>query len=173
MATISISKFSEQLQKLWSIESQLVEAIPVMMKKAENFGLQKGLALHFEETRQHKTAIEGICKQFDIDPKAGEVDDELQHIILQGEKNLKNNGREGTDPVIIETAVQIEEYEIAAYTTAAETAKALGYEGVAQRLYLTLEDERNSKTKLKFLQKSATTNSAEIGELKDEMFEHY
>jgi hypothetical protein len=76
---------------------------------------------------------------------------------------------EELDPLIIETAVQIEEHEIATYASVAETARALGYEGVAQRLYLTMEEERQSKTKLKFLQKSLFTDSAEIGEMSNEM----
>ena len=168
MKNIRISKFSEQLQMLWSIESQLVEAMPDMFQKANNLGLQKTLAHHFEETRQHKTAIEGICKQFNINPD-GEPDYKLQNMILQGADNLVKHSGDELDPLIIETAVQIEEHEIATYASVAETAKALGYEGVAQRLYLTMEEERQSKTKLKFLQKSLFTDSAEIGEMSDEM----
>jgi len=59
--------FSEQLLSLWSVENMLVEKMPSMMDKASDFGLKKSLALHFEETRQHRTAIQLICKQLDID----------------------------------------------------------------------------------------------------------
>jgi ferritin-like metal-binding protein YciE len=166
MAVQNMETFTAQLQKLWSIESQLVEAMPRMIQKANNFGLQKILALHFEETRQQKVAIEVICKQLDIDPKASEPDSGIMQILQDGERQMINAASENdVDAAIIEGAQKIEEYEIAAYMPAGRAAQALGYKGVAGRLFLTLEEERQSDTKLKFLEKALFIQTAEIGQI--------
>ena len=157
--------FTQQLQRLWSIESQLVEAMPRMLQKAGNLGLQKNLALHFEETRQHKVAVEAICKQLSVDPTAGEPDGGLQTILQEGEQKMMNTTGDDVDAAIIEGAQKIEQHEIAAYTAAGETAAAHGLPGIAKRLFLTLEEERQAETKLKFLRKSLFSERAEIGEL--------
>ena len=158
----------QHLQKLWSIESQLTEAMPRMIEKAGSVGLEKTLAFHFEETRQHKTAIEAICKQLSVDAKGGEPDSGLRQILQEGENNMMNTNGKGLDVIIIEGAEKIEEYEIEAYTLAGEAAMAAGLEGVAKRLYLTMEEERQARTKLKFLQKSLYSNTSDIGELANE-----
>lgn len=156
--------FQQQLQTLWSIESILVEAMPRMVEKASNFGLQKILAMHFAETRQHKVAIEAICKGVDIDPKGGEPDAHLQNILQMGEQAMigKSAGND-LDAAIIAAAQDIEQYEITAYGSAGDAAKELGYKGIAGRLFLTMEEERQSETKLKFLEKSLFSERAEIG----------
>lgn len=156
--------FAQQLQQLWSIESQLVEAMPKMIEKAGNFGLKQNLALHFEETRQQQVAIEAIGKGLDIDVTSGEADTQLQQLLQEGEQRMLNLTGDELDAALIEAAKEIEVHEMQAYVPAAETAKALGYDGYAARLYLTLEEERQAETKLKFLEKSLFANTAMIGE---------
>ena len=163
--TGNTTDFARQLQKLWSIESQLVEAMPRMIQKAVNLGLRKNLALHFEETRQHKVAVEAICKQLEIDPTAGEHDGGLEALLYEGEQSLVNLAGGGLDAAILANSQKVEEFEIAAYVPAAEAALALGYKGVSKRLYLSLEEERQAETKLKFLEKSLFAKTADIGEL--------
>ena len=166
MNQINNPDFTIQLQRLWSIESQLVEAMPRMVEKTSALGLEKNLAMHFEETRQHKVAIEAICKQLDIDAKAGEPDAGLQHILQQGEQTMMQKAQgDEIDTAIIEAALQIEQYEMEAYQPVGEMAASLGYIGIAQRLMLTFEEERQSNTKLQFLYKSLFTQTADIGQL--------
>ena len=166
MNQINNPDFAIQLQRLWSIESQLVEAMPRMVEKATALGLKKNLALHFEETRQHKVAIEAICKQFAIDARGGEPDSGLLHILQQGEQMMMEKAQgDEMDTAIIEGALQIEQYEMEAYQPVGELAESLGYMGIAQRLMLTFEEERQSNTKLQFLYKSLFTQTAEIGQL--------
>ena len=163
-------EFTVKLQSLWSIESMLVEAMPRMIQKATNLGLQKSLAHHFAETDQHKVAIESICKQLEIDPRAGEPDATLQNILMEGENEIIDmaNGEE-MDAAIIYSAQQIEEYEISMYMPAADSADALGYMGVAKRLRLTLEEEQQAGNKLKFLETSLLEDRAYIGQGVDEL----
>ena len=142
----------------------LVESMPLMIESASNFGLKKTLAFHLAETDQHKIAIAAICKQFDIDPARGEPDMELQNILQQSQGEMINlpQGDE-RDAFIIAGALKIEEYEIATYEPVANDAEQLGYKGIAQRLRLTMEEERQSDTKLKFLASSLFSERSEIG----------
>ena len=154
-----------QLQRLCSMESMLVDAMPRMIQKAANFGLQKTLALHFEETRQHEVVVKSICKQLDFDATLAEPDQYLKQILQEGEKLMMNlNGNE-LDKSIIRVALQVEQYEIIAYEPVSRLAQEAGYEGIAQRLRLTLEEEKQSDTKLRFLAKSLFSKSAAIGEM--------
>ena len=163
-------EFVVQLQSLWSIESMLVEAMPRMIQKASNPGLQKSLTHHFAETDKHKTAIEGICKQLDIDPNGGEPDATLRNILMEGENEIMGMEMgDEMDAAIIFGAQQIEEYEISMYGPAADSADALGYTGIAKRLRLTLEEEKQADNKLKFLESSLLEDRAYIGQGVDEL----
>lgn len=162
MQDLNNPAFAAQLQRLWSIESQLVDAMPLLVEKAQYLGLQKNLALHFEETRQHKATLEGLCRQLGIAADGGPRDEELAQLLQQGQQKLAAAGGTDADNTIIEGALQVEAYELAAYKPVAEAALALGLDGLAARLRLTYEEERQAASKLQFLQKSLQ-GTAHIG----------
>ena len=158
--------FYQQLKSLWVIESMLVQAMPQMIVAANNLGLKKSLALHFSETTQHKAAIEVICKQLDVTIGLQDKDPGLKEI-LQNAKELQAeaHGPLEIDAAIISAALEIEEYEQSVYPPAAEAALQSGYEGVAKRLFLTFEEERQADTKLRFLQTQLLGERSGIGQL--------
>ena len=154
--------FYHELQALWSAEAQLVEAMPKMMEKAKTEGLKKMLAMHLAETKQHKVAIEAICKQFDLNPE-GEFNAGLKGILTEGETVMaKDATDEVMDAALIAGAQKVEHYEISGYGTAAYYAEMLGHEAVAKRLRLTLEEEQQADTKLNFLAKSLVNVKAKM-----------
>ena len=154
--------FYHELQVLWSAEAMLVEAMPKMIARARNEGLQKMLSFHLAETDQHKVALEGICKQLDIDPK-GDFNPGIKGIIEEGEMVMaKDATDEAMDAAIIAGAQKVEHYEISGYGSAACYAEMLGYEGIAQRLWLTLAEEQQADTKLNFLAKNIVNIRAQF-----------
>jgi ferritin-like metal-binding protein YciE len=154
--------FYHELQVLWSAESLLVEAMPEMIERARNEGLQKMLSLHLAETDQHKVALEGICKMLEIDPR-GDFNPGIKGIIEEGKMVMaKDATDEAMDAAIIAGAQKIEHYEISGYGSAACYADMLGYEGVAQRLRLTLAEEQQADTKLNFLAKNLVNIRAQF-----------
>jgi ferritin-like metal-binding protein YciE len=154
--------FYHELQVLWSAEALLVEAMPRMIERARNEGLRKMLSLHLAETDQHKVALEGICKMFDIDPR-GDFNPGIKGIIEEGEMVMSKDATdEAMDAAIIAGAQKIEHYEISGYGSAAYYAGMLGYEGVAQRLRLTLAEEQLADTKLNFLAKNIVNIRAQF-----------
>lgn len=145
--------FYHEIQVLWSAEKMLVESMPKMIERAKNLGLKKSIAMHLAETEEHLAALDMIAKQLGIDPQ-GDFNPGMKGILEEGEKVLaKDATDEAMDAALIAGAQKIEHYEIAGYGTAAYYAEMLGYEGIAQRLRLTLAEEQNADTKLNFLAK--------------------
>jgi len=142
----------------------LIEAMPKMIERARNEGLKKMLSFHFAETDQHKVALEGICKQLEIDPR-GDFNPGIKGIIEEGEMVMaKDATEEAMDAALIAGAQKIEHYEISGYGSAAYYADMLGYEGIAQRLRLTLAEEQDADTKLNFLAKNLVNIQAQYAE---------
>ena len=145
--------FFHEIQVLWSAEKMLIEAMPAMIERARNLGLKKNLAMHLAETEQHKAALDLICKQLNIDPK-GDFNPGMKGIIEEGQKVMAKDATDvAMDAAIIAGAQKVEHYEISGYGSAAYYAEMLGYEGIAQRLRLTLAEEQDADTKLNFLAK--------------------
>jgi len=159
-----MQNLSEQLRSVWSIENRLVDKMPSMIEKVNNFGLKKNLSLHFEETRQHKTAIQLICKQLEIDFDNTDLNKQLEDILQEGQRSME--GKQGVDlnTAIIRTAQEIEHYEMSLYAEVAETAQAAGYKGIAGRLWLTQEEEKQAENKLKYMEGVLLKETAEIGQ---------
>lgn len=158
-----IESFISGLQSLWSAEKQLTESMPLMIKQATNIGLKKNLALHLAETDQHKVALEGICKELGYEHE-GEENNDMKKLLEEGSRKVSTQVSDAkADAAIIEGAIKIEHYEIERYTAVANTAKALGYEGIAARLNLTLEEERQADTKLNFLHRAYVEQTSVIG----------
>ena len=153
--------FYLEVQKLWNIEKMLVPAMTDMVEKANNEGLKNILAFHLAETWQHKTALEGILKQFNFIPEEN-PDNDLQNILMDGYKALANTSVDKTDDLVIENAKRIEEYEMRAYASAGQLAKELSYEGIAQRLFLTQAEEIQANYKLNFLKDRVIHNELVI-----------
>ena len=154
--------FNATLHDLWSIESMLVETLPRLIKKSTSLGLNRSLALHLAETDQHKVAIQAICKQLGIDCKEGEPDAGLLNILQEGERMMMTEvPGDALDEVIIASCIKVEQYEIARYELAAQEAEQAGHIYFAKRLRLTLEEEHQSETKLKYLQ-SHLRRSADV-----------
>ena len=158
-----LQSFVADLQAMWSAEQMLTLAMPLMIQKATNLGLIKNLATHLAETDQHKVAIEAICKGLGFTHQ-GEENSEMKGLLEEGQKMMTEAASgEGVDAAIIAGAIKIEHYEIERYTSLGDTADALGYAGIARRLRLTLEEERQADAKLNFLDKSFIQKSAVLG----------
>jgi len=156
---------AQQLKSLWVIESILVESMPEMIEKAGTLGLKKTLALHYAETTQHKVAIEATCKQLGVDPKQGAYDEDINNLLNDAEQKMNApDAKDKIDRILISAAIKIEEYEMAVYEQTAKLAKELGFVGISKRLLLTFEEERQSLTKLRFLETHLINERAEIGQ---------
>jgi ferritin-like metal-binding protein YciE len=152
--------FYHELQVMWSAENMLLEAMPKMIAKAKHPGLKQMLSTHLAETENHKAALDTICRQLGIEPD-GDFNPGMKGILEEGEKVMaKDATDEAMDATLIAGAQKVEHYEISGYGSAACYAEMLGYDGIAQRLRLTLAEEQDADTKLNFLAKEIINKRA-------------
>lgn len=140
--------FEHQLKDLYSAESQLVVALPKMIKNAKDGKLKKSFEDHLEETKTHKKRLEEICQELDISPK-GETCKAMKGLIKEAEDFIDEaEDKELMDVGLIAEAQRVEHYEISGYGTAVRFAKELGHEDIAKKLQKTLDEEYNADNNL-------------------------
>ncbi len=140
--------FEHQLKDLFSAESQLIKALPKMAKNANDDKLKAAFENHLEETKEHKSRLEAICKELNISP-SGETCKAMQGLIKEAESFLEEDASaEVRDAGLIADAQRVEHYEIAGYGTVVRYAKELGHKDIAAKLQKTLDEEYDADNKL-------------------------
>jgi len=140
--------FKHQLKDLYSAETQLIDALPKMVKNAHDKKLKKAFEDHLEETKKHKKRLDEVCKQLDMDPK-GETCKAMKGLIKEAEGFLEEDtDNDVRDAGLIAEAQRVEHYEIAGYGTVVRYAKELGHDAIAKKLQTTLDEEYGADEKL-------------------------
>lgn len=133
--------FEHQLKDLYSAETQLLKALPKMAENATDTKLKKAFEDHLKETEKHKSRLEEVCEELDIDPK-GETCKAMKGLIKEADDFMKEaKDKEVKDAGMIAEAQRVEHYEISGYGTAVRYAKELGHKEIAKKLQMTLDDE--------------------------------
>ncbi len=133
-----------EIKDLYSAETQLVDALPKMVKAANNSKLKKAIEDHLGETKNQKKRLEKVAELLDIEPD-GHKCKAMAGLITEGEDMLKEDAEpEVRDAAIIGAAQRVEHYEIAGYGTACSYAKMLGESEVANLLSETLDEEKGA-----------------------------
>src|ERR1700683_43715 len=139
---------TEELQDLYSAETQITKALPKMAKAATSPDLKKGFQLHLEQTEKHVERIESICKKLGIKP-TGKKCEATAGLVKEGQEAIDEEATpEAKDLLLIGAARRVEHYEIAAYTGACDLAEALGETEALKTLSETLSEEVATDAKL-------------------------
>jgi len=145
--------FLEQLQDLYSAETQLVQALPKLASASSNEELRDAFEQHLAETRNHVTRLTQIFEQLGETPGT-EVCKGMQGLIKEGDEVLQMKGQAAViDAGLIAAAQRVEHYEIAAYGTAKTLADQLDQDEAKSLLDDTLNEEGKAD---KLLTKIAT-----------------
>jgi ferritin-like metal-binding protein YciE len=152
--------FVDQLQDLYSAETQLVDALPKLAGAASHEELRDAFEQHLAETREHVKRLERILKDIGEEP-GGETCKGMQGLIKEGEEVLKEEG----DPTVIDAALiaaaqRVEHYEIAGYGTVKTLAGHLDLGDAESLLDETLDEESKAD---KLLTKIATGGTFKSG----------
>jgi len=139
--------YIHQIKDLHSAECQVLEPLTQMASKACCDELKAALTKHADETRTHLTRLETILRNHNETP--GDVECEAaKGIIKEGQHLLSELRGDAIDPGIIAACQRFEHYEIAAYGTVKEYAKALDLDGDADLLDENLDEESDANEKL-------------------------
>jgi ferritin-like metal-binding protein YciE len=140
--------FVEELQDLYSAENQITEALPKLVKRAENRQLKQALEAHLKETRQQVERLERIFESLEENPK-GRTCEGMKGLLREGEQIIKASGEpEVIDAGLISAAQRVEHYEIAGYGTVRTYAELLGEKEAVRLLDETLKEEKAADQKL-------------------------
>jgi|SRR5690625_818647 len=140
--------FHHQLKDLYSAEKQLIKALPKMQKEAHNDDLKEAFEAHLEETKNHKERLDEIADNLDV-KISGDTCEAMKGLIEEAEEFISENATpEVRDAGLIADAQRIEHYEISAYGTAQQYAKALNLDEAAEKLQQTLDEESATDEKL-------------------------
>src|SRR5690606_13185588 len=131
-----------------SAETQLIDALPKMAGEVTNSDLKAALEQHLQETKQHRQRLEEISKDLNVKIE-GVTCEAMKGLIREAKSFIAEDAEDHVrDAGIIAYAQRIEHYEIAAYGSAIEHAKTIGMNGVAEKLHVTLEQEKSADLKL-------------------------
>jgi ferritin-like metal-binding protein YciE len=141
MITTLKELFVEQLQDLYSAETQLIKALPAMAKAAHDTSLKEGFTKHLEQTKEHAARLEKILQELDEDVK-GKKCLAMEGLVKEGKETISEKASpEVKDAALIAAAQRVEHYEIAGYGTVRTFAKHLGLPEAVELLQLTLDEE--------------------------------
>jgi ferritin-like metal-binding protein YciE len=140
--------YIDELKDLYSAETQLVKALPVMAKATTSMNLREGFEGHLKQTKEHVARLEEIFEALDESPK-GKHCKGMEGLIKEGSEMIE----EGLEPEelnagLIAAAQRVEHYEMAGYGCVRTYAKLLGENQAATLLETTLDEEKETDGKL-------------------------
>lgn len=151
----------EQLQDLYSAETQLVEALPKMAQAATDPQLKDGFEMHLRQTEQQVQRLEQALQQMGKRP-GGITCKGMQGLIAEGEETIKERANADVrDAALIAAAQRVEHYEIAGYGTVATFAEQLGQNDLARLMRQTLREEEETDRKLTMLAEGHINRAAQ------------
>ena len=165
-----------EIQDLYSVEEQIIEALPAMIDKANNISLKNALAEHLRITEEHKNRLDKILKMMNekreenkgflsgIFGGGKQVCKGMEGIISEGNKMMNEEMEPRVmDAVIIACAQKVEHYEICGYGTARTYARELKLNKIVPLLEETLNEEYSADDLLTLLAESGLNQQAEAG----------
>ena len=146
--------FLDELQDLYSAETQITQALPKMAQASSHKELKSAFEHHLQETKGHVQRLEQIFKHLKETPK-GKTCEAMKGLLKEGEERIKEGGEADVlDAGLIAAAQRVEHYEIAAYGTVRTYAELLKQAEAVKLLDETLDEEKQADSKLTKLAKS-------------------
>jgi ferritin-like metal-binding protein YciE len=133
--------YVEQLQDLYSAETQLTKALPRMAQAATHPELKEAFQRHLHQTEHQVERLDQIFQMLGQKP-GGHTCKAMQGLIAEGEEMAKMKGDPAAvDAGLIAAAQRVEHYEIAGYGCVRTYAAQLGDQQAAMLLQQTLDEE--------------------------------
>jgi len=146
--------YVKELKDLYSAETQILKALPKMVKAANNEDLAAGFTEHLEQTKEHAARLEKILKSHDETTKGPKCHG-MEGVLEEGAEMIKEEADEEVkDAGLISAAQRVEHYEMAGYGCVVAYAKLIGDKEGARLLAQTLEEEEETDQKLTDLAES-------------------
>jgi len=133
--------YVQQLRDLYSAETQLIEALPMMADAATHADLKNAFQDHLTVTRRQKERLEQIFQRLGQDP-GGHTCQAMKGLVKEGNEIIGADADDNVrDAGLIAAAQRVEHYEMAGYGTVRTFANRLGRAEDARLLQETLDEE--------------------------------
>jgi ferritin-like metal-binding protein YciE len=153
-----------ELQDIYNAESQILKALPKMIKAASHPELQSAFEEHLEQTEGQVERLDQVFKLLGV-PAKGRKCEGMAGLIEEGKKVMEQDAEPSVmDAALIAAAQKVEHYEIASYGCVCTYAEMLGYDQVHDLLGQNLEEEETTDEKLTDLAESVINIEAEEAE---------
>lgn len=140
--------YLEELRDLYSVENQILKALPEMIKAAQATELKAGFEAHLRQTEEHVSRLDQIFEKLGKSPR-GKFCKGMEGILAEGKELLKEDAEPDVlDAGLITAAQHVEHYEIAGYGTVRTYAQLLGQDDAVALLQQTLDEEEQTDQKL-------------------------
>lgn len=150
----------QEVQELYSVETQILDAFPDIIERVADEGLRQTLEEHRRITMDQRRRLEAMAPQLGIEldivtsrGMAGILSEERATIASARDEAVR-------DAVIVSSAQKVEHYEIAGYRSALFHALVLGEEDIASLLDRTLQEEREAGRALSGIAESRVNEGA-------------
>lgn len=138
----------EELKDLHDAEKQITVALPKMVDAAATPELRQAFEHHLGQTEEHVQRLEEILEELDI-VDHGKKCKGMQGLLKEGEEMMKDAADSLTrDAGLIAAAQRVEHYEMAGYGTVVSYANQLNRSDIAEKLQMTLDEEKEADKKL-------------------------
>ncbi|WP_426956791.1 ferritin-like domain-containing protein [Muricoccus radiodurans] len=151
----------DQLKDAHSAERQAIQAMKKALRNTSEPQLRQGIEAHIAQSEEQRERVEQALEI--AGAKAGrKVCEAMRGLVEEAQHEMEEQEEKGPvmDLVIIAAQQRIEHYEIAAYGTMAELAKATGQQEIAELLGRTLQEEKAQDEALTEVTRSAVLPAA-------------
>lgn len=137
--------FIDELKDIYWAEKHLVKVLPKMGKAATTQELKDAINDHLEVTKTHVSRLEDVFELMNKTPQAKKCE-AMAGITKEGDDIVSDTekGSITRDVGIILAAQKVEHYEISTYGGLTTLAKTLNLQKVADILYKTLQEEKQT-----------------------------
>lgn len=165
--------YVDELKDLYSAESQILKALPKMVKTASAPDLKAAFEDHLEKTEVHVQRLEQIFQELNQSPK-GKKCHGMEGLLAEGKEMIEEDATADVkDAGLISAAQRVEHYEMAGYGSVRTYAQQLGYREAARLLQQTLDEEGDADHKLTQLAVTHINREAEWTKGDEELEEEF
>ena len=139
----------DQLRDLYSSETQIEVALPVLIEQTTSSQLREMLTLHFEETEGQITRLQEVFGSIGVSARGPRCLG-IAGLLQEAQDTMRRSTRGPLmDAVIIAALQRVKHYELAAYGAAAAYARQLGQARAVELLTESLGEEAAADNELR------------------------
>jgi len=140
--------YEHELTDLYSAETQIIEALPKLIKAASNPALKAALTEHLAITETQLGRLDQIFEALGKKPESEKCKG-MEGLIKEGDKAIEEHkDSDVLDAAIIGATQRVEHYEMAGYGCARTYAAMLGLTKQSEILQTTLNEEGEADHRL-------------------------